>query len=97
MNVSDDSKRALVFTFTNLIWGLQLLVLHLPQHVVGGAQGSHLGVASADKARQADKPQAVAVTQQAFGPHLWHRRVGFGHPLRRLNLLRRERSNTDFD
>lgn len=60
------------FKFTDLIWCLQLLVLHLPQHVVSGAQSSHLRVARADKARQADEPQAIAVSQQTFGPHLRH-------------------------
>lgn len=58
--------------FAYFVGGLQLLVLHLPQHVVGSAQRSHLGGAAADKARQADEPQTVAVTQQTFGPHLRH-------------------------
>ena len=70
-----------------LVWGLQLVVLHLPEQVVGGAQSPHLGVAGADQRRQADEPQAVAVAQQAPGPQLGHGRLGFGHLLSELDLL----------
>lgn len=35
--------------FSHLIWSLQLLVLHLPQHIVSCTQSAHLRVAGADK------------------------------------------------
>lgn len=73
--------------FPHLIWSLQLLVLHLPQHIVSCAQRPNLGVAATDEARQADEPQAVAVTQQTLGPHLRHRRVSLCHPLGCFDLL----------
>lgn len=56
-----------------LIWSLQVLVLHLPQHVVCCAQSSHFRVACPDIPWQADEPQTVAMTQQTLGPHLRHR------------------------
>lgn len=58
--------------FSHLIWSLQLLVLHLPQHVVSCAQCPNFRVAAADKPREADEPQAVAVAQETLRPHLGH-------------------------
>lgn len=79
--------QVLLFKVSHLIRSLQLLVLHLSQHIVSCAQRPNHGVAATDKARQADKPQAVAVTQQTLGPHLRHRRVGLCHPLGCFDLL----------
>ena len=70
-----------------LIGSLQLLLLHLPQHVVSRAQSAHFRVTGPDKSRQADEPEAVAMTQQTLGPHLRHGGVGLGHPLSRFDLL----------
>jgi len=70
-----------------LIGSLQLVVLHLPQQVVGRAQRPYLGVAGGDQRRQADEPQAVAVAQQTPRPHLGHGRVALGHLLGQFDLL----------
>lgn len=75
---------------TYLIRGLQLLGLHLPEDVVGGAESPHLGVAHLHICWQADEPQAVAVTEQALGPQLGDGGVLLGFFMGRLYLLQIE-------
>lgn len=53
-----------------LVGGLQFLSLHLPKDIVGSAKRPHLGVAHLHVCWQTDEPQAIAVTEQALGPHL---------------------------
>lgn len=65
----------------DLIRGLQLLCLHLPEDVVGGAKCPYLGVANLHVSGQTDEPQAVAVTEQALGPQLGDGRVLLGYLL----------------
>lgn len=71
----------------HLIGRLQFLGLHLPEDVVGGAKGAHLGVADFDVGWQADEPEAVAVAEQARGPQLGHARVLLSDLLSGLDLL----------
>lgn len=70
-----------------LIRRLQLLCLHLPENVVGGAKRPNLGVTHLDVSRQTDEPQAVAVTEQALGPKLRDGRVLLGNLLCCFDLL----------
>lgn len=73
-----------------LVRGLQLLGLHLPEDIVGGAEGPHLGVAHLHVCWQADEPQAIAVTEQALGPQLGDGGVLLGFLMGRLYLLQIE-------
>lgn len=72
---------------TYLVGWLQLLSLHLPEDVVGGAKRPHLRVAHLHVCWQTDKPQAVAMTEQALGPHLGDGRILLGYLLGRFDLL----------
>lgn len=71
----------------NLVRGLQLLRLHLPEDVVGGAKSPNLGVAHFDISWQTDEPQAVTVPEQALGPQLGDGGVLLGDLLSGLDLL----------
>lgn len=70
-----------------LVRGLQFLCLHLPEDVVGGAKCPHLGVAHFYVCRQTDKPQTVAVTEQALGPQLRDGGVLLSYLLGQFDLL----------
>lgn len=70
-----------------LVWWLQFLSLHLPQDVVGGAKCPNFGVTHLHVRWQTDEPQAVAVTEQALGPHLGDGRVLLGYLLGRFDFL----------
>lgn len=90
--ISLNGATSIKLAVSNLVWSLQLLVLHHPQHVISCAQSSHLRVAVSDKRRQADEPQAIAVAKQTLRPHLRHRRICFGHLLSWFNLLQEDRN-----
>lgn len=61
--------------------------LHVFEDLVGGVQRADLSALRLNERGQVDEPQAVAVTQQALGPHVRHRRVLLGLLLRQLYLL----------
>lgn len=56
--------------FAYLVRRVDFLDMHLPQHIISGAQCSHFRVADFNIRRQADEPQAIAMPQQTSGPHL---------------------------
>ena len=60
------------------------------EHLVGRVEGAHLGALRPHEGGQVDEPQAVAVAQQAFRPHVWHGRVLLSPLLGQLDLLNGE-------
>lgn len=73
---------------SHLVWEHHLACLHVLEDLVGSVQGAHLGALCPDKGGQVNEPEAVAVAQQALGPHVGHRGVLLRALLGQLDLLR---------